>query len=183
MQNITLCCLPGYTRSQAPTPTARSRRLTNMSGSGPSGDPSERRASAPAPSRLLADPGEDGAGVGDDRSIVQLERRELRRRYRELAAELASIGLIHSGSVTRRYTRCATPGCKCHADPPQPHGPYYQWTAKTNGKTVTRRLNETEAELYQEWIANDRHLRHLIQQMRQVAAKATELKLNQAARP
>src|SRR3974390_730771 len=84
-------------------------------------------------------------------------------RYRELAAELASIGLIHSGSITRRHTRraappppnrprragaraaatpppppparpprryprCAPPGCKCHADPPQPHGPYYQWT-------------------------------------------------------
>jgi hypothetical protein len=105
------------------------------------------------------------------------------QRYRELAAELATIGLIHSGSVTRRYTRCATPGCKCHADPPQPHGPYYQWSAKVNGKTVTRRLNETEAELYQEWIDNDRQLRRLIQQMRQIAAKATELKLEQAAAP
>ena len=103
--------------------------------------------------------------------------------YRELAAELATIGLIHSGSLTRRYTRCATPGCKCNADPPQPHGPYYQWSAKVNGKTVTRRLSESEAELYQEWIANDRQLRHLIQQMREVAAKATELKLKQAASP
>src|ERR1035441_5015324 len=128
-------------------------------------------------------------------------------RYRELAAQLATIGLIHSGSVTRRYTRCPTPGCKCHADPPQPHrpprrytrcqtpgckchadppqphGPYYQWTAKNNGKTVTRRLTENEAQLYQEWIANDRRLRHLIQQMRQIAAKAAELKLKQAANP
>ena len=60
---------------------------------------------------------------------------------------------------------------------------YYQWTAKINGKTVTRRLNEGEAELYQEWIANDRQLRRLIQQMRQIAAKATELKLKQAANP
>ena len=105
------------------------------------------------------------------------------QRYRDLAAELATIGLIHSGSVTRRYTRCATPGCKCHADPPQPHGPYFQWTAKVNGKTVTRRLSETEAELYQEWIANDRRLRRLIGQMRQIAAKAAELKLKQAADP
>ncbi len=105
------------------------------------------------------------------------------QRYRKLAAQLATIGLIHSGSVTRRYTRCATPGCKCHADPPQPHGPYYQWTAKINGKTVTRRLSESEAQLYQEWIANDRQLRRLIQQMRQIAAKAAELKLKQAASP
>jgi hypothetical protein len=103
------------------------------------------------------------------------------QKYRDLAAELATIGLIHSGSITRRYTRCATPGCKCHADPPQPHGPYYQWTTKVNGKTVTRRLTEDEATLYQEWIANDRRLRHLIQQMRQIAAKAAELKLKQAA--
>jgi hypothetical protein len=108
---------------------------------------------------------------------------EHEKRYRELAAQLATIGLIHSGSVTRRYTRCGTPSCKCHAEPPQPHGPYYQWTAKMNGKTVTRRLSEDEAELYQEWIANDRRLRRLIQQMRQVAAKAAELRLTQAASP
>jgi hypothetical protein len=105
------------------------------------------------------------------------------QRYRELAAELATIGLVHSGSVTRRYTRCGTPGCRCHAEPPQPHGPYYQWTAKINGKTVTRRLNEGEAELYQEWIDNDRRLRRIIQQMRQVAAKAAELRLKEAAGP
>jgi len=103
------------------------------------------------------------------------------QRYRELAAQLPTIGMIHSGSVTRRYTRCATPGCKCHADPPQPHGPYYQWTAKVNGKTVTRRITEREADLYQEWIANDRQLRHLIDQMRQIAAKVAELTLKQAA--
>jgi len=101
------------------------------------------------------------------------------RRYRELAAQLAEIGLISSGSITRRYTVCGTPGCRCHADPPQRHGPYYQWTAKENGKTVTRRLNAQEAKLYQEWIANDRRMRRLIGQMRQVAAKAGELKVKQ----
>ncbi len=106
---------------------------------------------------------------------------EYEQRYHELAAQLPTIGLIHSGSVTRRYTHCANPGCKCHAEPAQPHGPYYQWTAKVNGKTVTRRLSEGEAKLYQEWIANDRRLQRLIQQMRDVAAKAAALKLKEAA--
>lgn len=108
---------------------------------------------------------------------------EYERRYRELAGQIATIGLIHSGSVTRRHTRCGTPSCKCHADPPQLHGPYYQWTAKENGKTITRRLNPAEAQLYQEWISNDRQLRRILQQMRQIAAKAAELKLKQAAKP
>ena len=101
-------------------------------------------------------------------------------RYRELAEQLAEIGLISSGSVTRRSTRCGTAGCRCHADPPQLHGPYYQWTTKINGKTVTRRLTDREAKLYNEWIANDRRLRHVIKQMRQIAAKAGELKIKVA---
>jgi hypothetical protein len=104
------------------------------------------------------------------------------RRYRRLAAQLAEIGFISSGSVTRRYTRCGTPGCKCHSDPPKPHGPYYQWTTKVNNKTVTRRISAEEAKLYQEWIANDRRMRQLIQQMRVVAEKARQVLLNEARR-
>ncbi len=102
------------------------------------------------------------------------------RRYRELASQLADIGLISSGSITRRYTHCATPGCKCNGDPPQPHGPYYQWTAKVHGKTVTRRLSAEEAKLYQEWIDNDRRMRRVIQQMRQLASKAGEILVTEA---
>lgn len=103
------------------------------------------------------------------------------RHYRQLAEQVAEIGFISSGSVTRRYTRCGTPGCRCHADPPQPHGPYYQWTTKTNGKTHTRRLTKTEATLYEQWIANDRRLRTIIKQMRDIAAKAAALQIKQAA--
>lgn len=55
------------------------------------------------------------------------------------------------------------------------HGPYWQWTRKINGKTVTRRLNAREANLYTEWINNDRQLRALITQMRDIAGQATEL--------
>ena len=99
------------------------------------------------------------------------------RRYRQLAEQLAGIGLISSGTITRRYTHCATPGCRCRADPPQPHGPYYQWTTKVNGKTVTRRLTPNEAKLYQQWIDNDRKMRRLITQMRQLAAKASAIHL------
>jgi hypothetical protein len=103
------------------------------------------------------------------------------RRYRELAAQLGAIGLIAAGSVTQRYTHCATPRCRCHADPPQLHGPYWQWTAKVNGKTTTRRLNAAEAALYQEWIANDRKMRQLISQMRHIAAKVSEIRLAETA--
>ena len=97
------------------------------------------------------------------------------RRYRELAGQLAGIGYIASGSVASRFNRCGKTNCACHADPPKLHGPYWQWTAKVNGRTLNRRLNERDATLYQDWIANDRHARALLTQMRELAAKATEL--------
>ena len=97
------------------------------------------------------------------------------RHYRELTHKLADTGYITSGSVALRSNRCGKDNCACHADPPRLHGPYWQWTAKVDGKTVNRRLSDREAELYREWIANDRQVRALLEQMRKVAAKATDL--------
>lgn len=104
------------------------------------------------------------------------------RRYRELLVEIGEIGFIRSGSLAQRFNYCGTPSCRCHADPPQPHGPYWQWTAKVDGKTVNRRLSEREAELYQEWIGNDRKLRTLIDELRKVAEAATNIILEAEAK-
>ncbi len=101
-------------------------------------------------------------------------------RYRELAAAVTELGYISAGSLAHVTNRCGKPNCRCHADPPQLHGPYWQWTTKVGGKTVTRRLTDDQARLYQDWIGNDRHLRALISQMREVSAKATELIMKQA---
>jgi hypothetical protein len=100
---------------------------------------------------------------------------DYQRQYRELAAQLADIGFIATGTVIDRSTRCGTPGCGCHADPPRLHGPYHQWTTKIAGKTRTRRLTDRQAVLYRDWIDNNRRLRQLITQMRQISARAAEL--------
>ena len=114
------------------------------------------------------------------RTTVEERLAEYHRRHRELAAQIAEIGIVAAGSVTRRFTRCRSVGCRCNADPPTPHGPYWQWTAKVNGKTVTKRLTAKEAKLYQEWISNDRRIRALLDQIRKVDAKAAELLLKEA---
>ena len=112
----------------------------------------------------------------------ELERyqRTYRALAEQLAAELATVGFISPGSVVSRYTSCGKPGCRCRADPPQRHGPYYQWSRAAAGKTVSRRLNEAEAELYRSWIANRRRLEQIIAQMEQTSAAAGELLLRQA---
>ena len=117
------------------------------------------------------------------RTTAQQRLANYERRYRELAHQLADIEMISAGSLTRRYTHCTSPGCKCRADPPQPHGPYWQWTSKIDGKTITRRLTPDQAELYRQWIANDRRMRNIIEQMRTVAAKAADIHLTQTTPP
>lgn len=105
----------------------------------------------------------------------ELQLADCERRYRALVAELVEIGFIHRGSLVRRYTRCGNPRCRCRAEPPKLHGPYWQWSGKLAGKTVSRRLSSTEAERYSEWIANNRRLSELVAAMRLVADQAITL--------
>ena len=100
------------------------------------------------------------------------------RRYRELARQLADIGYIAAGSIALRPDRCGKANCACHADPPRLHGPYWHVTQTINGRTVNRRLTPEQAELYSEWISNDRRAKEILARMRDVAAKAAELLLN-----
>ena len=110
-------------------------------------------------------------------SATQLE--ELQRRHRELARQILDLGFIQQGSVVLRHTYCRTPGCRCHADPPQPHGPYWQWTRYDSGRTITRRLTEPQAALYREWIANRRRLAGIVAEMEKVGEQVAQLLLQQ----
>jgi len=100
---------------------------------------------------------------------------ELEARHAALARSIGEIGFIAQGSLRQRFTHCNKPGCRCGAVPPRLHGPYWQWTAKVAGRTVTRRLSDAEAARYTEWIANDRRLRRTVAQMREVAGQAREI--------
>jgi len=115
--------------------------------------------------------------LADAQAIAEYEQR-----YRELLTQITEIGLIRSGSLALRYNYCGKPHCRCHADPPKPHGPYFQWTAKVNGKTVNRRLSPREAEFYSEWIGNNQRLCALIDELRQMAEQATDLILEREAK-
>jgi hypothetical protein len=97
----------------------------------------------------------------------QPARDEIRQITSELT-QLARTGKILPGSIQQRHTRCGRPGCACQANPPRPHGPYWQWTRKVAGKTITRRLTPEQSERYQPWIENDRRIRELVTRLEQI---------------
>jgi hypothetical protein len=116
--------------------------------------------------------------VAEQQRLAALEA-ELAR----LKDEIASVGFVSPGSVVRRFMPCGKPGCRCQGDPPQLHGPYWQWSHKVGGKTITRRLTPDQARLYQQWIANRRRLSELLAQMEQVSGQAAKILLRDAAVP
>ena len=106
--------------------------------------------------------------------------RSYQARLQQLASQLTPTGFISSGSVVRRLVPCGKPGCRCQADPPQLHGPYWQWTRIVAGKTITRRLNPEQARLYQEWIANRRRLTRTLAEMDKLSQQAAAILLREA---
>ncbi len=107
---------------------------------------------------------------------------QYQHQYQQLKTELADIGFVCQGSVLERYTSCGNANCRCQADPPQRHGPYWQWTRKVAAKTVTVRLSPEEAVLYQGWIDNNRRLRKIVADMDKISAKARKILLTQPAK-
>ena len=94
------------------------------------------------------------------------------QRLTELIAELATLGFCLPGSVAERQIRCPNPGCHCHHDPPQLHGPYLAWTRKVSQKTVTRNLTAEQARRYRAWFENNRRLRQLTTELQALSLTA-----------
>ncbi len=71
--------------------------------------------------------------------------------------------------------RCGNPTCRCKAHPPQLHGPYYVWTRKVAGKTVTAMLPPEHAALWQRWSRNMRTLDRLVRELQILGLRAAVL--------
>ena len=101
----------------------------------------------------------------------------LGRKVSELSRNLQNTGFILYGTVRKHYTKCGHKGCRCHADPPQLHGPYYDWTRRVEGKTKTVRLTEDQASIIEEWISNMRRIAKIIMEMENISVQAAAEKI------
>ena len=91
----------------------------------------------------------------------------------EIAARAAA-GFALPGTLADRMTRCGHASCRCHADPPQLHGPYHQWTRKKNGRTATRILSDEQLADYRPWFDNHKRLRELVAELEEISLAIAE---------
>ena len=86
------------------------------------------------------------------------------------------------GSMVKRHIPCGNSSCWCAQGREHWHGPYYQWSWKVNGKTVSTRLTSEQAKLMSSYVRNDRELRRIVVQMRSISLRVVEAELNKISR-
>ena len=91
---------------------------------------------------------------------------ELKRRHRALARRLARTGLILQGTITPRTLVRPDPQAPARS---KTYGPYYQWTFKRAGKTVTVNLSAAQAKVFQKAINQHREMEKIIGEMRRLS--------------
>ena len=95
-------------------------------------------------------------------------------RQRQIADEIAGLGLCLPGSLVERMTRCGSARCRCRTDPGHLHGPYPSWIRKAGAKTITRALSPAQLERYRPLFDNTKRLRELISELQTLSADALE---------
>jgi hypothetical protein len=120
--------------------------------------------------RETGDPGSENKNV----SPTPDQQAQAARLAAEITARLTGAAFALPGTVADRMTRCGHPGCRCHADPPQLHGPYHQWTRKKNGRTSTRILTDEQLADYAPWFDNHKRLREIITELEALSLAIAE---------
>ena len=112
---------------------------------------------------------------------MQPERIE--QQIRKIKEELASLGSMHPGSLSRQFSVCGKPGCAC-ADPDKPkkHGPFHQLSYAHQGKSSTRFVRPDYVPQIKKELAAYKRFRLLTQSRVSLELTLSQQRLEQARR-
>jgi len=108
----------------------------------------------------------------NEKNKLKHEKNALKVKYNELKRELINIGYICKGSIVPSYRKCGKLYCKCAKNENAKHGPYWLWTRKEKGKTISKPLSKKQIKLCEEFIQNSKILEKIIKEMREISIKA-----------
>ena len=107
-------------------------------------------------------------------------RLSLETKIGKIKEEIMALGLeLQPGVLTQQYNVCGSPGCRCRADPPQKHGPYYQLSFTRKGKSRTQFVRRHELNLVQEQVRNYQRLKKLTDRWVALGMALSRLRLRQ----
>ncbi len=96
---------------------------------------------------------------------------KLKKRYTKLTAQLSATDLILQGTITERTITTKGRGARPE---PKTLGPYYQWTFKREGKTVTINLSKAQTRPFQKAIDANKKVEGILKQLRELSREILE---------
>ncbi len=102
---------------------------------------------------------------------------KLIRRIEKVKMRLHEITDMRPGKLSQQYNVCGSPTCKCKANPPQKHGPYYQISFTRKGKSSSRFVKKEDLELVRRQLRDYVRLRALVDEWIDLGGELAELRL------
>ena len=103
----------------------------------------------------------------------------LEKRIQIIKHQISKLGDLRPGALSKQYNICGTPNCRCKADPPVKHGPYYQISFTRHGKSSSQFVREEDLAEVQLQLENYRLLRDLVDEWITLSAQVSGLRLRQ----
>jgi len=110
-----------------------------------------------------------------NRQVASLEAR-----IAKLKQAIVRLGDLRPGKLSQQYNVCGKADCRCKADPPQKHGPYYQLSFTRKGKSSTQFVREEDLAVVRQQLRNYQRLQELIDRWITLGMELSRLKLPSA---
>jgi len=104
----------------------------------------------------------------------------LEQRVEKIKRELAQLGDLRPGSLSKQYNVCGNPNCRCKASPPKKHGPYYQLSLTRKGKSRSKFVRKEDVAAVRAQLKNYAKLRKLTERWVDLAEQLSILRLEKA---
>ena len=88
---------------------------------------------------------------------------QLEATIEKLKQELMTLGDLRPGTLSEQYNVCGKAGCRCKADPPRKHGPYYQVSFTWQGRSRTQFVRREHVATVRQQLRTYERLRKLVE--------------------
>lgn len=113
---------------------------------------------------------------------MNAKEKALHQRIEKIKLELADLGDLRPGNLSQQFNVCGNPNCRCKADPPQRHGPYYQLSWTRNKKSTSRFVRQPHVSRVRREGKNYERMQSLIDRWIGLSIQLSDLRLKQGGK-
>ena len=111
--------------------------------------------------------------------IMAVSAESLEKRIQIIKQQISKLEDLRPGALSKQYNICGNPNCRCKADPPVKHGPYYQISFTRHGKSSSQFVRVEDLAQVQQQLENYRLLRDLVDEWITLSAQLSSLRLRE----